>query len=393
MKCTQCGAELEPGDRFCGHCGSPQSQLAPRFADTEGRFALLRARYQAGELDDTAFDAALQELVIEDEADGYWMLGAESGSWYWHDGRQWVRRDPPLVAASGQPVPPHGPSPPVGRPARPIGITQPTSIKDPAGKSPRRKWIAASAGGIVIAAVVTVGVLFATGVLPGGSGQTRSAAGSLPTASTRAPTGSLPPTKKPSPPTSPTRPTSTPAASILYENDFSKSFNPIVQEEGEVRWQAGELVLLATKAGRAFVTPFKGSDCGDFHLEVVARPIVLQVDGVYGVLFRLDPDALDRSGYWFQIRGDDTCKVCKRLADGTLDCFNDPQPCPVTPDGETLIEIDAVGAVLGFSVNGTFLFSVVDESYSSGRIALVAGNTGQTTGTEVAFDDLLVVEP
>ena len=79
MKCTNCGAELAPEDRFCGECGVPRPQLPPRFAEAERRFAPLRARYQAGALNDAAYDAELQKLIVEDDIGDYRMLGADSG--------------------------------------------------------------------------------------------------------------------------------------------------------------------------------------------------------------------------------------------------------------------------------------------------------------------------
>jgi hypothetical protein len=101
MKCTNCGAELALEERFCKGCGAPRPELPSRFAEAERRFATLRARYQAGVLDDAAYDAELRKLVIEDGT-GYWMLGADSGEWYWYDpqGQKWVRRDPLLAAAA-----------------------------------------------------------------------------------------------------------------------------------------------------------------------------------------------------------------------------------------------------------------------------------------------------
>lgn len=96
MRCRACDAELAPQDQFCGACGAPRAPLPPRFAQIERQFAALRDRYRAGQLDEAAYDAALSELVVEDGS-GYWMLGADSGAWYWHDGQGWVQRDPPAV--------------------------------------------------------------------------------------------------------------------------------------------------------------------------------------------------------------------------------------------------------------------------------------------------------
>lgn len=73
----------------------PESRgIPPRFAEVEPRVAALRARYQAGEMDDAAYGAALREELIDDGAGGYWLPAAEAGEWYWHNGHEWVRRDP-----------------------------------------------------------------------------------------------------------------------------------------------------------------------------------------------------------------------------------------------------------------------------------------------------------
>jgi hypothetical protein len=126
---------LVPNARFCGTCGASSSGLLPRFAEAKQRFRTLQERYRDGELGDAAYDAELEKLVIEDET-GAWMMGAESGDWYWYDGRAWVRREPPRAA---QPPPPPGvrqePSPPpppsVAKTAAPAA---PVSEERPAGR-------------------------------------------------------------------------------------------------------------------------------------------------------------------------------------------------------------------------------------------------------------------
>ena len=68
MKCTNCGAELPPGDRFCGECGAPRVQLPPHFAEAERRFALLRTGYQAGELDEATYEESKEEQPAADQS-------------------------------------------------------------------------------------------------------------------------------------------------------------------------------------------------------------------------------------------------------------------------------------------------------------------------------------
>jgi hypothetical protein len=85
--------------RFCGTCGAPRSGLPPRFDEARQRFAVLKDRYNRGELDDAAYEAALRELIIQDEHGQYWMIGAETGGWYRYDGAAWIPQDPPGAVA------------------------------------------------------------------------------------------------------------------------------------------------------------------------------------------------------------------------------------------------------------------------------------------------------
>ena len=57
------------------------------------RFADLKARFQAGQLDTASYEAALHELMVEHEG-AFWTLGAEMEVWYRHDGTQWVQDTP-----------------------------------------------------------------------------------------------------------------------------------------------------------------------------------------------------------------------------------------------------------------------------------------------------------
>jgi hypothetical protein len=77
-----------------GQVGGRGQRIPPRFAEVERRFFELRARYQAGWMDDAAYNAALQGLMIDDGAGGFWVPADERGGWYWYNGREWVRRDP-----------------------------------------------------------------------------------------------------------------------------------------------------------------------------------------------------------------------------------------------------------------------------------------------------------
>mgnify|MGYP001764399821 CR=1 FL=1 len=97
MKCTYCNADIPLGGRFCSACGRVRPAAHCDFIEIEAQYSDLRERWRKGELDDDAFDAALQKLIYTDSTGDYWMVGRKSGEWHRYDGEEWVRGDPPLV--------------------------------------------------------------------------------------------------------------------------------------------------------------------------------------------------------------------------------------------------------------------------------------------------------
>jgi TolB protein len=102
------------------------------FLDAEKRFRQLKARLDAGEIDASEFEVQLRQLQVIDEQGRYWMIGAQSGLWYFYDGAKWVASEPPQ---EGMPAPAEGPpaEPPAAPPpARPVG-KEPRKARKPSG--------------------------------------------------------------------------------------------------------------------------------------------------------------------------------------------------------------------------------------------------------------------
>jgi len=92
MKCPTCGANMALTETVCPRCHNPRPQWPPAFEETARRFADLKARFQAGQLDTASYEAVLHEheLMVEHEG-AFWTLGAEMEVRYRHDGAQWVQ--------------------------------------------------------------------------------------------------------------------------------------------------------------------------------------------------------------------------------------------------------------------------------------------------------------
>ena len=73
------------------------------FGDAEREYRNLKAQFDAGQLSEADFRARLEEMMIEDDQGQWWSIGYETGKWYYHDGEQWVRGDPPAEKSTTTP--------------------------------------------------------------------------------------------------------------------------------------------------------------------------------------------------------------------------------------------------------------------------------------------------
>lgn len=64
------------------------------FKQSEDEYFVLRGKLELGRITQSQFEAALHDLMLEDNQGQYWMLGADSGKWFMHDGQVWVEADP-----------------------------------------------------------------------------------------------------------------------------------------------------------------------------------------------------------------------------------------------------------------------------------------------------------
>lgn len=65
------------------------------FKDVETAFQSLRRQFREKEISRREFIDRLKKLRLRDSQGRFWMIGAQSGKWYFFDGRDWVLSDPP----------------------------------------------------------------------------------------------------------------------------------------------------------------------------------------------------------------------------------------------------------------------------------------------------------
>jgi hypothetical protein len=69
--------------------------MANPFQEVVETFSGLKAKFQAGEISRQQFIDEMKKLRLKDEQGRYWMIGAQTGKWYYFDGNDWVQDEPP----------------------------------------------------------------------------------------------------------------------------------------------------------------------------------------------------------------------------------------------------------------------------------------------------------
>jgi hypothetical protein len=70
------------------------------FGAVEQSVQELKAQLADGTIDEETFESRLLGLIGLAPDGYYWMLGHESGRWFWHDGTEWLRGNPSEIDKS-----------------------------------------------------------------------------------------------------------------------------------------------------------------------------------------------------------------------------------------------------------------------------------------------------
>ncbi len=68
--------------------------MPDQFRQVEDEYFKLRGQLSTGRITREQFESALHALMFSDAQGRYWMIGADSGEWFVHDGAQWIKATP-----------------------------------------------------------------------------------------------------------------------------------------------------------------------------------------------------------------------------------------------------------------------------------------------------------
>ena len=64
-------------------------------AQMQARFFELKGKLAVGQIAEQEFKQELERLRFQDPHGRWWMIGAQSGRWYYYDGARWLLGEPP----------------------------------------------------------------------------------------------------------------------------------------------------------------------------------------------------------------------------------------------------------------------------------------------------------
>jgi hypothetical protein len=69
--------------------------VASQFREVEAALGTLKEKFSQGKISQREFIDSLKALRIRDDEGRFWMIGAQSGKWYYFEGDDWVQAKPP----------------------------------------------------------------------------------------------------------------------------------------------------------------------------------------------------------------------------------------------------------------------------------------------------------
>ncbi len=65
-----------------------------KFRKAEEEYFILRGKFDTGRIGKNLFELALKDMAVQDTQGRWWMIGADTGNWYMHDGKSWLAANP-----------------------------------------------------------------------------------------------------------------------------------------------------------------------------------------------------------------------------------------------------------------------------------------------------------
>jgi hypothetical protein len=185
-----------------------------------------------------------------------------------------------------------------------------------------------------------------------------------------------------------------PEQDVLFQDDFSSTssgWDRISVEEGVTDYADGVYrIYVNTSETDVWANP--GLDFSDVRVEVEATKVGGDDDNDFGLICRYS----DSSNFYFFVISSDGYYGIGRVLDGSQELIGETAMLPTDEvnqgEATNLLRADCDGEELSLYVNGVFVASQMDSSFSAGDVGLIAGSFA-TEGTDIHFDNFVVRQP
>lgn len=183
-------------------------------------------------------------------------------------------------------------------------------------------------------------------------------------------------------------------ANVLYSDDFSdpeSGWDRVQADQGVTDYENGRYRIFVDQSQHDYwANP--GQVFSDVQVEADATKVAGPDDNDFGLICRYQDT---ENFYAFLISSDGYYAIMKYSGGGSETLGSDGMlASDAVLQGATTnhLRADCVGDNLSLYANGELVHSVSDSTFTSGDVGLIAG-TFEETGTDIAFDDFVVLQP
>jgi hypothetical protein len=179
-----------------------------------------------------------------------------------------------------------------------------------------------------------------------------------------------------------------PAGTLLFKDDFSNTnsgWSKQITQEVQRDYGDGEYFIKLNKFNWMYwVWNHMTGTFDNFILNADARLINSEDSNFYGLIFRHKDD---NNFYCFLVKGDWSCFAGKKV-NGVLTPLLDWAEIPINKEstGNNHLTVLCKGNQIKLYINGQYLVTIKDTSFSDGHVGIIAG-APQSTTVHAVFDN------
>lgn len=178
-----------------------------------------------------------------------------------------------------------------------------------------------------------------------------------------------------------------PRGALLWEDDFSQKRWEVYEDKDHHKGYVEEQYFILVEGEEYDFWTTAGETFADFILEIETQQRGGPDDNDYGVILRYQDDG---NFYYFKISGDGYYTFGKLIDNELFDIIRWQESEAIhLGSSRNNLRVEVVDENFSFYINDELVDTAIDSDFAQGDVGVVAG-TYQTSGVDIAFDDLKV---